>query len=266
MQFKWLIGPLIGLTCGLCITTVHGELEIAAATVLAPRRVSTYRYPVVGAAFGVGSLPCWPASNPGCPADAPAWVWWQDGQDPGFVQFAAIGPGLVAQASFTQAILWLARWPYGMHLLRDAEAIGVWIVADNTASKTGLLASYQPLQHTIRVDPQYLAVSTFMLATVLAHELTHASQLHHHRYQGLTYRHCIAREIEAFQVELAYARFVAGTDLGGLPSVDAVAATLSVQDTTLFAFIADALHAADVAAYVERLYHQRCVHTSLPFL
>ncbi|MCC6177542.1 MAG: hypothetical protein IT305_19760 [Chloroflexi bacterium] len=199
----------------------------------------------------------WPClrSNPSCGREN-WWQEWNESQDSQPMQFRYIGPGLVAEGRFAEAIGLIWQWPEGRELLQSAADYGVAIVNSPEISRRAF-AAYRPSARTLYVNPYFTEVSTWLLADVLAHELRHASDDRTGTRMGNTYGDCIAREQAAFQTEARFVRWLVDRQ-GEFPSPDEVSKVLSQEDFALYMDISKTISSENLDAQVEAAYRQTC--------
>jgi hypothetical protein len=193
------------------------------------------------------------SANPSCGRDE-WWVEWNDIGSDDLVQYAFVGPGLVTEQRFVEAIWLIWQWPAGKNLLRAAANSGVLIESDAEAEGFGY---FVPSEARLAVNQGYTEVSTWMLADVLVHELRHAFDTQAGLYQGRSYAACIIREVRAFRDELRYLRWIRDR-FGYLPSVTAIQDNLSRQDQAMYADLLDSIETADLTARVQEMYQDQC--------
>jgi hypothetical protein len=199
----------------------------------------------------------WPClqRNPSCGRED-WWAQWNELQDGSLLQYRYIGPGLVTESRFAEAVALLWLWPEGHDLLVTAANNGVYVFSSPEIARRAF-AAYVPAYRSLLVNPGFTEVSTWLLADVLAHELRHASDHANNIRMGSDYGDCIAREQIAFQTEASFVRWLADRQ-GGLPSSDQVSKILSPQDFALFQDIYHTLTADDLNAQVEESYRSIC--------
>jgi hypothetical protein len=208
-----------------------------------PGRTS-YVYPVIGPPGDDAGFWCLP-ENPSCTRD-PWWVEWNELQREQLVQYAFVGPGLVTEYRFIEAIWLLWQWPEGKTLLREAAAHGVKIVA--APRQGGAFASYNSSRRQVTVEQDSVEASTWMVTAVLAHELKHAAD-----------DRAGARMTEraAEQVEAGYLRWISER-CGGLPSADLVNARLSPADVQLYRNLSKIARSSNIDVPAGKDYRESC--------
>jgi hypothetical protein len=199
----------------------------------------------------------WPcqSSNPSCGRED-WWAQWNEIQESAWLQFRYIGPGLVTESRFAEAVSLLWLWPDGRELLQTAADHGVAIYSSPEIARRAF-AAYRPGNRTLLVNPSFTEVSTWLLADVLAHELRHASDHATGTRMGSGYGDCVAREQAAFQTEASFVRWLAERQ-GGLPSSEQVSKLLSQEDFALFTDVYRTLTAENLNAQVEESYRAIC--------
>lgn len=235
----------------------RGRTEAAAPpSVTAGRRTTptTYVYRTMDQEPSGDVWPCL-SRNPSCGRES-WWAQWNELQDSSPLQFRFIGPGLVAEARFAEAIALLWLWPDGRELLRIAADHGVAIYSSPEITRRAF-AAYRPINRTLLVNPQFTEVSTWLLANVLAHELRHAADHATGTRMSSGYADCVAREQAAFQTEASFVRWLAERQ-GGLPTPDEVSKLLSQEDFALYMDIYRTLNSENLDAQVEESYRSIC--------
>jgi hypothetical protein len=199
----------------------------------------------------------WPclSRNPSCGRED-WWAQWNELQDETPIQFRYIGPGLVTEGRFAEAISLLWLWPEGQELLQTAANHGVIIYSSPEIARRAF-AAYRPADRTLMVNPSFTEVSTWLLADVVAHELRHASDHATGTRMGAGYDDCVSREQIAFQTEANFVRWLSDRQ-GGLPSSEQVSKLLSQEDFALFTDVFRTLTSPNLNAQVEESYRQIC--------
>src|SRR6266545_2221982 len=114
-----------------------------------------------------------PPANPSCTRDH--WsIEHNELQDDTRVTYAAIGARFTTERRFAEAVNVVWQWPEGKTLLRQANDSGVLMISLDYDRQTSF-ATYSPQRELIAINRRYVAAPTWMLAGVVAHELTHAS-------------------------------------------------------------------------------------------
>jgi hypothetical protein len=238
-------------------TPATGRAEPAAeAAINAGRRLTPneYVYRTLDQAPPATGWPCL-ARDPSCGREE-WWAQWNELQDGSPVQFRYIGPGLVTEGRFAEAIALLWLWPEGRDLLQTAADNGVMIYSSPEIARRAF-AAYRPANRSLMVNPGFTEVSTWLLADVLAHELRHASDHATNTRMGATYGDCVAREQVAFQTEANFVRWL-GDRQGGLPTSEQVSKLLSQEDYALLSDIYKTLGSDNLNAQVEESYKPIC--------
>lgn len=199
----------------------------------------------------------WPCQtrNPSCGRED-WWAQWNEIQENGWLQYRFIGPGLVTEGRFAEAIALLWLWPEGRELLQTASDHGVAIMTSPEIARRAF-AAYRPANRTLLINPNFTEVSTWLLADVIAHELRHAADHATSTRMGAGYGDCVAREQIAFQTEASFVRWLADRQ-GGLPSSEQVSKLLSQEDFALFTDVYRTLTAENLNAQVEESYRAIC--------
>jgi hypothetical protein len=236
---------------------VGGRTEATAVSAIGPGRRRTpneYVFRTVDSAPQLSGWPCL-SRNPSCGRED-WWAQWNELQDSNWLQFRYIGPGLVTEGRFVEAIALLWIWPEGRQLLEMAAEHGVAIYSSPQIARRAF-AAYRPADRSLMVNPNFTEVSTWLLADVLAHELRHASDHATGTRMSSSYEDCIAREQAAFATERDFVRWLAERQ-GGLPSPEQVSKLLSQEDFALFSDVYRTLNSPNLNAQVEESYRQIC--------
>jgi hypothetical protein len=215
---------------------------------------NTYSYRTVDQAPSENGWPC-QSQNPSCGREE-WWAEWNDVQDTQPLQYRYIGPGLVTEGRFAEAIALLWTWPEGRELLQTAANNGVAIYTSPEIARRAF-AAYRPANRTLLVNPQFTEVSTWLLADVVVHELRHASDHATDTRMAANYADCVAREQVAFQTEARFIRWLRERQ-GGLPGPDEVSKLLSQEDFALYTDVYRTLNADNLDAQVEEAYRAIC--------
>ena len=237
--------------------TSTGRTEAAATSAISAGRRLTpdeFVYRTMDQAPSGNGWPC-QTRNPSCGRED-WWAQWNELQDSAWLQFRYIGPGLVTESRFAEAISLLWLWPEGRDLLQTAADHGVAIYSSPEIARRAF-AAYRPANRTLLVNPSFTEVSTWLLADVVAHELRHASDHATNTRMGADYGDCVAREQIAFQTEADFVRWLADRQ-GGLPSSEQVSKLLSQEDFALFTDVYRTLTAENLNAQVEESYRAIC--------
>lgn len=234
-----------------------GRTEAAATSAIGAGRRRTpneYVFKTVDQAPQMSGWPCL-SRNPSCGRED-WWAQWNEIQDSSWLQFKYIGPGLVTEARFAEAIALLWVWPEGRQLLETAANHGVAIYSSQEIARKAF-AAYRPADRTLMLNPNFTEVSTWLLADVLAHELRHASDHATNSRMSATYADCVAREQAAFSTERDFVRWLAERQ-GGLPSSEQVSKVLSQEDFALFSDVYRTLNSPNLNVQVEESYRSIC--------
>lgn len=175
----------------------------------------------------------WPClrENPSCTRE-PWWAQWNTLQDPKRTQYTFLGPGFVTEYRFAEAVGLLWQWPEGKDLLRAASDHGVRVYVAPDIPRQAF-AGYSTRARAIGFNQQFTETSTWMVASVLAHELKHAMDDWAGERQGDGFDDCVAREQEAYKVEARFTRWLYEQQ-GEFPSPRDVQQTLSIDDQRLY--------------------------------
>ncbi|MGE3912618.1 MAG: DUF6782 family putative metallopeptidase [Chloroflexota bacterium] len=235
----------------------NGRTEAAAVPAIGAgrrRTPSEYVFRTIDQAPAGNEWPC-QSRNPSCGREE-WWAQWNEIQDTSWLQFRFIGPGLVTESRFVEAIGLLWLWPEGRELLQTAADHGVAIASSQEIARRAF-AAYRPADRTLLVNPNFTEVSTWLLADVIAHELRHASDHATSTRMAPGYADCVAREQAAFATERDFVGWLAERQ-GGLPSADQVSKLLSQEDFALFTDIYRTLNSPNLNAQVEESYRSIC--------
>jgi len=237
--------------------TDSGRTEAAAVpSINAGRRLTPneFVYKTIDQAPTGAEWPCL-TRNPSCGRED-WWAQWNELQESSWLQYKYIGPGLVTESRFAEAIALLWLWPEGRELLQTAANHGVVIYSSPEIARRAF-AAYRPANRSLLVNPSFTEVSTWLLADVLAHELRHAADHATNTRMGAGYGDCVNREQVAFQTEATFVRWLAERQ-GGLPTSEEVSKVLSQQDFALFTDVFRTLTAENLNAQVEESYRSIC--------
>jgi hypothetical protein len=183
-------------------------------------------------------------ANPSCGRD-PWWAEWNDLPGGELVGFS-YAPGLVADAKFVEALNLLQQWPEGRFLLAEAGRHGVDItVGYPPGGGPNAIGSYTTGIRQIAVRPDYVDISTVLLAAVLAHELKHADDDRAGLYQAPTAQACLSGEQQAYEVERQYLTWLTGSLVRQPLPLDLVHQRLSPADQAVAATLLRKANAAD---------------------
>jgi hypothetical protein len=139
------------------------------------------------------------ATNPSCSRE-PWWGEWDALQDATHVSYAAVGTHFTTERSFAEAVDLLWQWPEGKLLLRQADQASVLVMSLDYDQQVAF-ATYSPQRKLIALNRRFTAAPTWMVADVLAHELSHASDDAHGVNMAPTFAGCIAGETAATAVQ-----------------------------------------------------------------
>lgn len=209
---------------------------------------------VDGAPAGTG-LPCL-KTDQNC-GRVPWWAQRSTNQSAEFVQYRFIGPGLVTEARFIEAVWLLWSWPEGEGLLRSGADHGVTVNAGASERFSDAFGHYVPPLAQIEIGTDFARGPNWLVAAVLAHELQHAEDHLWRASQRRTYEDCITREQRAYEAE---ARFVAwlSNRFGSLPALSTAQAQFSKSDYALFLNISAIARSNELRALVLLDYEHRC--------
>jgi hypothetical protein len=203
-------------------------------------------------AYGDATLQWCLQTNPSCTRD-PWWVEHNDDQATRLVEYRFIGPGLVTEERFVEAIWFLWQWPEGKAILGAAADVGVTIAA---GPEDDAFAIYSPLLGRIRVNRAFSA-ATWMVADVLAHELKHVADFTTSTYVSDSFADCLTREQRAYAVEQRFLRWT--TDrFGGLPPHAQVTDRLAPEHLDLYENLYTLRFSSDVNSLAENDYFIHC--------
>lgn len=246
---------VVGALLAVPPTAARSEVR---ASYVAPQAPSGRPIPTAFVALLVdppleAAMSCVP-SNPSCGRD-PWWAERDELQLNDAVQYSFIGPGLVTEARFIEAIWLLWQWPQGRALLIDAADHGVQIAA---ASGIGArFAYYRASNREVVVNRQFTDAATWMVADILAHELTHAADDRAGVLGGGGQADCLAREEAAYRVERRYLVWVSDR-FGGLPNPDMVRSHLADEEFLVYRNLLDIGMAPDIDAKAVEDYRRDC--------
>lgn len=220
-----------------------------------PGPTFAFRHPVMSTPEEDGPFPCLP-EKPTC-ARTPWWSQWNELQTRRLVQYDFVGPGLVTEFRFVEAIWLLWRWPEGRELLQQAADDAVLIGSSGEAVFQSVFAAYLKDQHQIVVNRAFTETPTWMVASVLAHELAHAADFGAAARTEQTYEECIAREQQAYQVEARFLSWLS-EGFGRLPSPEVARRSFRSEDYTLFMNLRNIATSEDVDAVALDAYRRSC--------
>jgi hypothetical protein len=196
------------------------------------------------------------SANSSC-SSAPWWAEQNTLQDDTRITYTAVGSGFSTERRFAEAVNLLWQWPEGKTLLREADHQAVSVITLDYDVQTAY-ASYIPERNVITVNRRYVTAPTWMVAGVLAHELSHAlDDGRNSLEQGSA--DCLARETRAFEVERRYLGWLTRTlQPDGLPSLTVVSARLSADHAQLAADLYEVGGSSNLARLTEREYGKTC--------
>jgi Zn-dependent protease with chaperone function len=237
--------------------------ELAAAGYSGPWEIASMQTAYANAApVGVPPYPsntswnCLPA-NPSCGRD-PWWLERNEVQNPALVTYQAIGPGFGSEGSFVEAVNLLWQSPDGQELLRKSNGSGVTVIS-RAYDRQFAYATYLPQRNTIVINNRFLTAPSWMLADVLAHELSHASDRADGVHVGNTYADCIAGELAAFHVERRFLIWLTRTLVpDGLPSIATLSGQLSAEHGQLAETLYRLGFSNNIPQLVARTYEGTC--------
>jgi hypothetical protein len=197
------------------------------------------------------------AANPSCARD-PWWLEWNELQDGRRTTYLEIGPRFSTERRFVEAINLIWRWPEGQELLAQADAIGVQVITMEFGPNS-TFGGFSPARRLVAVDRGIATAPTWLLADVIAHELSHAADVLQGRNAGDTREDCIAGETGAFGVE---GRFLAWLNEmvqpEGIPDQARLAEHLAPLHARLVHNMYRILTTEDIPALVEETYGATC--------
>jgi hypothetical protein len=112
-------------------------------------------------------------ANPSCSRD-PWWAEWNELQDATHVTYAAVGARFITERRYVEAVDLLWQWPEGKVLLSQADRSGVLVITLDYDQQRAF-ATYSPQRKLIAINRRFTTTPTWMIADVLAHELSHAA-------------------------------------------------------------------------------------------
>jgi hypothetical protein len=236
----------------ICIAgfLVRHTTEVASA---APGGPDRFVYPLIVAPAADELIPCL-AENPSCGRDD-WYAEFDESQSTRLVQYAFVGPGLVSERRFAEAIRLLWQSPDGREVLTGAARQGV-LIRSGHAKKHGPYAAWDPEDHAVWINDRYVDVSTWMLASVIGHELRHSIDPRTAADYPETSAECFDEELVAHQFEQNYVRWVA-TRFGGLPTSEQMKA-ISKDDLNLYKNLSEIATTDDLAGFVRPMYEKQC--------
>jgi hypothetical protein len=196
-------------------------------------------------------------TNPSCGRD-PWWAEVNTDQSDARVTYRAIGSGFSTERRFAEAVNLLWQWPEGKTLLREADRLGVGVMTLDYDEQFAY-ASYVPERNVIAVNRNYVTAPTWMVAGVIAHELSHALDDARNSFSQNTAATCLARENHAFQTEQRYLVWLTRTlRPEGLPTIAAVTGSLNADRAQLARDLYSVGSSSDLSPLVERAYGPVC--------
>jgi hypothetical protein len=196
-------------------------------------------------------------SNPSCARD-PWWAEWDEQQDAANVTYSAIGPHFTTERRYAEAIDLLWQWPEGKSLLRQADGSGVLLMTLSYDQQTAF-ATYSPQRKLIAINSRVAAAPTWMLADVIGHELSHASDDAHGVNQDHTSASCLAGETAATLLQQRFLVWLTRTlEPQGLPTVGVVSAHLSDDNAALANSMYTIGFSTNIPGLITRAYDQVC--------
>jgi hypothetical protein len=197
------------------------------------------------------------ATNPSCGRD-PWWAEHNELLDTARVIYQAIGARFVSERSFVEAVNLLWQSSEGKQLLSKANESGVTVISRGY-DRQFAFATYLPERKTVVVNDRFLTAPTWMLADVLAHELSHAADDARGLHMGHTSSECIAGELSAYQVERRFLIWLTRSLVPeGLPSVAVISGRLSAEHGLLANSLFQLGFSNDIPQLVERTYEGTC--------
>jgi len=202
-------------------------------------------------------------TNPICGQDRQWWVRWDDSKLTDIVGYEWL-PGLLTERRFAEGLLLLSQWPEGEMLLQTAARAGVRVigVAPTTVGASRIWEAYAAFatnghEMLVLINDKYAATSTFEIADLLAHELTHVSDWVAGINTASGFSACISREQRARQAEWRFLTYLAQR-FGGLPSPPLAASELSAEDQDLIALLLHIATVPNLDADTAANYQQQC--------
>jgi len=227
---------------------------VAEAGQAAPSGPAPYIFPRIPPPADGELIPCLP-DNPSCGRDD-WYAEWDESQSTRLVQFTFVGPGLVTERRFAEAVRLLWQAPGGRELLEGAAERGVVIRDGAFGGRKYPLGMYDSRDRAVWINSRYTGAATWMLAADLGHELRHAIDPRTEPDYPVTFEECLDREVVAFEFEHRFVGWIAAR-FGGLPGIDQMQ-TLSKDDVRLYRDLARKSASDDVPALVRPRYEERC--------
>jgi hypothetical protein len=214
--------------------------------------VATRRFPLVEAPANDGGPWCI-EQNPACGRD----VWWSERnelQHDDLIEYRFV-PGLVTESRFVEAIYLLWQWPEGKELLKGAGEYSVRIISSSRGRSA--FASYSPQEHQIRINRIYAEAPSWMVAEMLAHELTHAADHRLELLDDTQAETCAWAEGHAYQAQARYTQWLYDR-MGGPPPQDEIQQNLRAEERRLFTATQRIWSAPDQLALAADDYQDLC--------
>ena len=194
-------------------------------------------------------------ANPSCGRDP----WWAERfelDDRRMARFSQLGAGLAADVRLAEPVNLLWQWSDGRSLLTDAAAHGVTILFDPSFPSNP--AVYQPFDRSIRVNPRYGPMATWIVAGLLAHELQHAADHRAGSLEGPEPHFCFARERHAYHTERLYVRWLTGELVRQPVPLELINRRLPAVDREMAARLVMIANAPSLDQLVAHDYAQEC--------
>jgi hypothetical protein len=137
-----------------------------------------------------------------------------------------VGPGLVAEARYADAIQLLWQWDEGRELLSNAGDRSVTIETIIGYQFPFQTAHFRPGDRRIRVGHEAVDQPVWVIAAILAHELTHASDDEITLEASPRRSECLQAESRAYGANIRFVTWLE-EQFGPLPSFDDASALLS---------------------------------------
>jgi hypothetical protein len=197
------------------------------------------------------------AANPSCAQD-PWWAEWNALQEETRVSYSAVGTGFGTERRFAEAVNLLWQWPNGKGLLQQADRSRVLVMTLDYDQQTAY-ATYLPQRNVVAVNRRYTTAPTWMLAGVVAHELSHAQNHSQGVHTQATSADCLAGETDAFQVERQYLVWLTRTHRPeGLPSLAVVTAKVPAEHAQLAHDLYEVGFSDSLRELVGEIYEREC--------
>jgi hypothetical protein len=248
------LGGLLALLAMPAVTSAAGtEPETPASVSLLS--LTERVYPVIDAPAQVGVSWCAPA-NPKCTPS----TWWQErdqqhGDD--LVQFSYLEPGLASESRYAEAVSLLSLWPEGQFLLHQAALHGVAVVSWPDAYNGNSLANYTPRFRLVRISTRFASSPTWLLSSILAHELKHAADDRAAVVNMDDTADCLAEERTAFTAQARFVNWLSERQ-HGLPTAGQARQGLEGDDLLLYRNVLTMSDPQEVEARLALLYANEC--------